>query len=178
MDQRKCAFRSGIQIKLDANERRKLVYEIELNPLLRSTLDNAYFGCRFSVPRVLWHPAGIDLKLDCFQAGLFQLFDAMLDWLTHVASISRGYIYLYLRLRKIYIYIYIYIYMKCNYLIEWHKLLQIRTVRGAPISFNFFLARRGNNSFAALQGHLKILIWDPKILAGLNKIYLIPPKAL
>ena len=146
MDQRKYAFRSGIQIKLDANERRKLVYEIELNPLLRSTLDNAYFGCRFSVPRVLWHPAGIDLKLDCFQAGLFQLFDAMLDWLTHVASISRGYIYLYVLLGKIYIYIYavrcsyiyIYIYMKCNYLIEWHKLLQIRTVRGAPISFYFF----------------------------------------
>ena len=107
MDQRKYAFRSGIQIKLDANERRKLVYEIELNPLLRSTLDNAYFGCSFSVPRVLWHPAGIDLKLDCFQAGLFQLFDAMLDWVTHVASISRGYIYLYVRLGKIYIYIYI-----------------------------------------------------------------------
>ena len=30
MDQRKYAFRSGIQIKLDANERRKLVYEIEI----------------------------------------------------------------------------------------------------------------------------------------------------
>lgn len=175
MDQRKYAFRSGIQIKLDANERRKLVYEIEIKSLIAFNVGQRTLWMSFFSPTCLMTSRGYWSEARLFPGWTVSTFRR------HVGlTDTRG-----LDLTRVYIFIctpweniYIYIYMKCNYLIEWHKLLQNRTVRGAPISFYFFLARRGNNSFAALQGHLKILIWDPKILAGLNKIYLIPPKAL
>lgn len=58
MDQRKYAFRSGIQIKLDANERRKLVYEIEIKSLIAFNVGQRTLWMSFFSPTCLMTSRG------------------------------------------------------------------------------------------------------------------------